>query len=227
MLSCLLAIVLLIAALCIMPFFDHWTFEYADGRIVSGSDDWMGTGKDNFGGPGKAIKPFVDSRASGRMTWEFMGRKYIEYYLKDGKYHGAYKSWAADGVTLLSCYNYVDGKEYGKQQRWDKKGGWLWNESNYVDGKMHGVQRSWWRKDVLREHAVYSDDFLHGTSTNWHENGIIASVDVHTNGLHFENLSYSLSGDIISHNIYSNQLSSLEELSEFDFRIHRTIRAKP
>ena len=55
------------------------------------------------------------------------------------------------------------------------------------------------------EYAVYSNAYLFGIRTNWHENGMVSSVCTRTNGVRWgEGWTYSRSGRLMAHGTFSN-----------------------
>ncbi|MCL2103791.1 MAG: hypothetical protein FWH21_01835 [Kiritimatiellaeota bacterium] len=126
----------------------------------------------------RKLKALLAAGASGRVTYLVKGEKIREFYIKDGKWHGEYKHWEG-GVLLYS--------------------------NNFFEGRHHGEQRSWWREGIPKEYYVCSHAHRIGTSTNWYENEVIASIKTYgMEGGYKETWDYSLSGRLVAHCVYSN-----------------------
>jgi hypothetical protein len=76
--------------------------------------------------------------------------------LKNGYYHGPYRSWYRNGNKYVEC--------------------------NYLDGELNGIYRHWYESGNKKVESNYLNGKLHGVFTNWYENGNKMSEGTNTNG---------------------------------------------
>ena len=89
----------------------------------------------------------------------------------DGRRHGAWLRWAADG-TLRQETPYVSGRIHGTTRTWFRDGA-LRTEGTMVRGVAHGVQRQWYASGALFKELRLVEGVEQGMQRAWRENGAI------------------------------------------------------
>jgi antitoxin component YwqK of YwqJK toxin-antitoxin module len=122
----------------------------------------------------------------------------------DGKSHGHWKAWYANG-QLESDSVWAAGYESGIASRWYEDGQKA-SESNYVDGIQTGVMTLWHRNGQKSYEATYVNGSSEGVATHWHENGQKESESNYINGGQPDGVwtKWDVNGQVISEDKYVN-----------------------
>jgi len=120
-------------------------------------------------------------------------RKAEIYSLKNGKLHGLWREWNAEGQIINQAkyrngrlhgtfiqfrsdgsrefeVSFVDGVENGLFKRWFKNGK-LWVEENYFSGKLDGVSKMFYSDGKIQVQSVYQAGKKNGLENSWYDNG--------------------------------------------------------
>jgi hypothetical protein len=129
----------------------------------------------------------IDGQEIGCRLWDESGLPEMEYGLRDGLMHGAFRTWDGDG-QLLEEATYIEGKEHGEARQyqdgvcigsyamdhgtgldlWYNAPGVLAEERAFRDGERHGFER-WWTGDnqTVYEESHFSNGIEHGIFRQW------------------------------------------------------------
>lgn len=131
----------------------------------------------------------VGGKDVGFRYWNPSGGLVWEVGLKDGVYHGSFRTWYDTGQVEQES-TYIEGKEHGETKQYDAHGiqigsyvmdhgtgldlwfcprGVLSEEREFLNGKRHGYER-WWSFERLNENQMVGQEshFWHGV-----EHGIL------------------------------------------------------
>jgi antitoxin component YwqK of YwqJK toxin-antitoxin module len=133
----------------------------------------------------------IDGQEIGCRLWDESGLPEMEYGLRDGLIHGAFRTWVGDG-QLSEEATYVDGKEHGESHQyqdgvcigtytmvhgtgldlWCSAPGILAEERAMRDGQRHGFER-WWSGDnqTIYEESHFHHGTEHGIFRQWNRQG--------------------------------------------------------
>jgi hypothetical protein len=104
------------------------------------------------------------------------GKKKFEGYFYNGKKHGQWTGWYANGAVQIKSY-YVDDQKQGKEENfWDT--GNKAREAQYHNGQVEGLVRLWYENGKPRREETYLNGKLNGLMKMWWENGQ-QRVDAH------------------------------------------------
>jgi antitoxin component YwqK of YwqJK toxin-antitoxin module len=142
-------------------------------------------------GSPKAVEYYLGGQKIALLYWWPNGNLDMEFFYRDGLYHGPQRSWYDNGQLMWET-SYIDGKEHGTAKQWARngdllgtysmhygtgtdrwwdEGGWLAEEISVSDGRPHGRERRWDREGQLAAERYWRHGELHGISREWNYEG--------------------------------------------------------
>ena len=117
----------------------------------------------------------------------------------NGKRHGLYKKWFADGRLSFEAH-YFNGLQEGTTKTWWKDGN-MRSEANYTNGIVNGIQKQWYRSGIRFKEMTIVNGKEEGLQKAWRENGKIYNNYEAKNGRIFglkrASLCYQLEDEIV------------------------------
>jgi hypothetical protein len=135
--------------------------HYRDGKS-HGIQEWY----DEYSGmPGNDIAGLYDSQ-----TWRL------------GKLHGLRKTFYIGGPgSLHSMEYYLDGKMHGEYLSFYANGQQK-SQRQFECNKIQGKEKEWYETGPIRKLKLWKDGYAHGEERQWHENGRLRFVTWFENG---------------------------------------------
>jgi antitoxin component YwqK of YwqJK toxin-antitoxin module len=164
-------------------------------------------------GSRKAAEYYLGGQKIASLYWWPNGNLDMEFYYRNGLYHGPQRSWHDNGQLMWET-SYVDGKEHGTARQWGRGGNllgtysmrygtgidlwwdeeeWLAEETSFVEGRPDGLERRWAREGLLWSERYWKDGQLHGISREWNCAGRLRRgyPQYHVNGVKVNKARYS------------------------------------
>jgi antitoxin component YwqK of YwqJK toxin-antitoxin module len=105
----------------------------------------------------------------------------IETNYNDGKYHGIYKEWFANGI-LFKSINYRDDNKHGLYTEFYNDGVTKL-EVNYKDNQRDGKAIQYFKNSTIKKRVNYAKGLLDGTYEEWYESGKHKKTLKYKNGI--------------------------------------------
>ena len=124
--------------------------------------------------------------------WNAEGQMINQAKYRNGRLHGAFLQFRSDGSREFEV-TFVDGVENGPFKRWFKNGK-LWVKENYFAGKLDGVSKIFHSDGKLQIQSIYQSGKKNGLENSWYDNGKIRWEIVYEEGNIKSKLRWGIDG---------------------------------